>query len=233
MKSIIHFLIAGLLVTAISCQRTEEPVAPSNNSEDQFFNLKVGSNWVYKTYYNSDFTAPNNPYAYIGRIDSVSIVGTVTVQGLTFAKERTKITYPNSNMNGQVIYNYLRVNSKGHLVCYPTLENVTVTETGGHVLHPGKDFEYSYSSEVKMGPETVGNLFHKLEKNKTISVEGAQYGASPYEGKFTPVPAMPYLLPKTQEISYAGGLGKVREICHEIYGKGFLETRLISTNIIN
>lgn len=233
MKSIIHLLLAGLLVTAISCQRTDEPAAPSNNPEVQFFNLKVGSRWVYKTYSNSDFTAPNNSYFFTGRIDSVSIVGTVNVQGFTFAKERTKIIDPNSNMNGQVIYNYLRVNSKGHLVCYPTLENVTVTETGGHVRHPGKDFDYNYSSEVKTGPEVIGNLFYKLEKNKSISVEGAQYVASPYEGKFTPVPTQPNLLPKTQEISYTSGLGKVREICHQVSGKAFLETRLVSMNIMN
>ncbi|MBN8623153.1 MAG: hypothetical protein J0L47_08490 [Flavobacteriales bacterium] len=232
MKKIINFLLVGVLFSVISCQRTDDSITPPSEQKDNFFNLNVGNKWVYKTYANPDFTDPQSPYTYTGRIDSVSIVGNVTIQGLTFAKERTKIFYSGLNTNGSVIYHYLRVNSKGHLVSYPATDNVQVTETGGTVRHPGKDMSYNYSSEVIEGI-LLGHLFYKLAADKNILLDDVQYSVSPYEGKFTPLSTQTNLLPKTQEVSYKSGLGKVKDVCHAIYGKNFTETRLVSSHIVS
>lgn len=232
MKQSIKFLCLITSVLLISC-RTDESTTTENETEDNFFNINVGNQWVYKTYENPDFTNPQSTYTFSGRIDSVSIVENVTVQGLIFAKQKTKTTYPNSNLNGTTSYKYVRVNAKGHLVYYPVLDNIQVTETGGHVLHPGKDFTYTYNNPIIEGsPEPIGNVLYKLHTDADVTVEGATYRVSPYKGEFTPTSPNSGLIAKTQDISYKKGLGLVKEICHAVHGKNFLETRLVSSKII-
>lgn len=232
MKNSIKMMLLALSVLVISCRSTEEPIFQTEKTDD-FFNLKVGNKWVYKTYENNDFTNPQSPTNFTGRIDSVSIVGNVEIQGLTFAKQRTKIIHPNSYNNNAVTYRYLRVNTKGHLVYYPESDNMIVTETGGHVLHPGTDFQYTYTNPITEGNQSpIANVLYQLQNDTTINIDGSTYIVSPYRGEFTPTGTVPGLLKKTQDISYKKGLGLVKEICHTVYGRTYLETRLVSSVIV-
>lgn len=232
MKICFKILLLAFSVVMLSCRSSEESVPQQEETED-FFNLKVGNQWVYKTYENNDFTNPQSPTYFTGRVDSVSIVGNVEIQGFTFAKQRTKIIYPNSYINNSVTFRYLRVNSKGHLVSYPDTDNIVVTETGGHVMHPGKDFDYTFNNPVIDGqPDPIGNIFYQLDDETTVTVEGNNYTVLPYKGDFTPTVTMPGLIKKTQDISYKKGLGLVKEICHTVFGTKYLETRLVSSVLI-
>lgn len=214
----------------ISCRSTDEtPVQVQEPAP--FFNINVGNKWVYKTYENNDFTNPQSPTTFKGRIDSVSIVGTVNIAGLTFAKQRTKIIDPNSNLNNRENFRYLRVNSKGHLVYIYNLNDPNITETSGHVLHPGIDKTFTYSYDFMEMNQIMGNLFYQINSEKNVQIEGNSYLVTPYLGAFTPSSNQPNLIKKTQEISYKKGLGLVKEICHSLYGKNYLETRLVSATI--
>lgn len=233
MKLTLNLLLSIILLAAVSC-RTDELPTP-NVTEDPFFNLNVGNKWVYKTYRNPDFTNPQSSSTFTGRIDSISIVGKENIQGFTVAKERTKTHFPNSNLNGNVSYRYLRVNTKGHLVSYPASGNIDISETGGHVLHPGMDINYIYNNPIfDLGPGSpiIGNVLYQLQNESNIIVEGTSYTVFPYKGVFTPISTTTGLLPKTQDISYKKGLGLVKEICHAVYGNDYLETRLVSSKII-
>ena len=234
MKFTLKLLLITVLLAAVSC-RTEE-TQTLDLAEDPFFNLNVGNQWVYKTYNNPDFTNPQSVATFTGRVDSVSIVSTTNIQGFTLAKERTKTHFPNSNLNGNVSYRYLRVNTKGHLVSYPASGNIGISETGGHVLHPGMDVNYIYNNPIfDLGPGSpiIGNVLYQLQNEANIIVEGTSYTVFPYKGVFTPISTTTGLLPKTQDISYKKGLGLVKEICHAVYGLDYLETRLVSSKIVN
>lgn len=228
MKKSIPLFLAVLSLMIVSCRSSDDLLTEVPEGES-FFNLNFGNQWVYKTYDNPDFTNPQSVSTFSGRIDSVSIVGKVEVQGLTFAKERTKINWPNSNLNNQESFRYLRVNNKGHLVYLRTLDNIT--ETSGSVVHPGQDNTFTFSYDLTEMNQVVGNLFYKLGKEKNIEVNETQYAVLPYLGDFTPASTHPDLLKKTQEISYKKGLGLVKEICHSVYSKGYSESRLISYKI--
>lgn len=232
MKKSFTFLLVALSFLMISC-RSSDDAAPETPSQENFFNLNVGNKFVYKTYNNPDFTNPQAVSTFTGRIDSVSIVGKVDVQGFSFAKERMKTSWPNSNMNNQESFRYLRVNSKGHLVYLRNLDNIQITETSGFVIHPGEDYTYIYTYDYLEMGQVIGNLYYKLDKDKTIEVSGTQYSVSPYLGDFSPAASQPNLLKKTQEISYKKGIGLVKEICHVVHGKSYLETRLMSATIVN
>ena len=234
MKLTLNLLLITVLLAVVSC-RTEE-TQTLDLAEDPFFNLNVGNQWVYKTYNNPDFTNPQSVATFTGRVDSVSIVSTTNIQGFTVAKERTKTHFPNSNLNGNVSYRYLRVNTKGHLVSYPASGNIGISETGGHVLHPGMDINYIYNNPIfDLGPGSpiIGNVLYQLQNEANIIVEGTSYTVFPYKGVFTPISTTTGLLPKTQDISYKKGLGLVKEICHAVYGLDYLETRLVSSKIVN
>ncbi len=230
MKHLLKLLLIAFTFLLISCRSTDETPA-ATQPEDPFFNINVGNKWVYKTYEISDFTNPQSPSFFRGRIDSVSIVGNVNIAGLTFAKQRTKINWPNSNLNNSESFKYLRVNSKGHLVYIINLNDPNITETSGKVLHPGTDLNFTYTYDfIDMG-QIVGNLFYKLSTDKNIEIEGNSYLVKPYLGDFTPASNQPNLLKKTQDISYKKGVGLVREICHSVYGKSYIETRLVNATL--
>lgn len=232
MKYLPNFLLIALTLFLISCRSTDEnSIVDQNTPADTFFNINVGNKWVYKTYENGDFTNPQSPTTFTGRIDSVSIVGTVNISGLTFSKQRTKISWPLSNLNNQESFKYLRINSKGHLVYIFNPNDPNITETSGHVLHPGTDINFTYTYDFIDMDQILGNLFYKLSTDKNIEIEGNSYLVKPYLGDFTPASTQPNLLKKTQDISYKKGVGLVREICHSVYGKSYFETRLVSYTI--
>ena len=214
----------------ISCRSTDENTVITD-PDDQFFNINVGNKWVYKTYENQDFTNLQSPSLFRGRVDSVSIVGTVNIAGLTFAKQRTKISYPNSNMNNTENFRYIRVNSKGHLIYIYDPNDPNISETSGTVLHPGNDDKYTYSYDYMEGDQAILNLIYKLGTDKNIEVEGNSYSVKPYVADITPISNNPNLLKKTQDICYKKGVGLVREICHSVHGKSYIETRLVSYSL--
>lgn len=230
MKNFLQMMLFASFILLTSCRSSDE-MLPETPVKQDFFNLNVGNKWVYKTYENYDFTNPQVQYTFTGRIDSVSIVSKVNVKGLTFAKERIKINWINSNQNNVEQFRYLRVNSKGHLIYLKNIDNPDLNETSGTVLHPGEDLSYFYSYDFTEMNEIIGNLYYKLSSEKEINMNGTTYKVSPYVGVFTPSSSHPDLLKKTQEISYKKGIGLIKEICHSVHGKSYLETRLESSNI--
>lgn len=232
MKHLPKILLIAFTFLLISCRSTDEnSIVDQNTPADTFFNINVGNKWVYKTYENGDFTNPQSPFVFRGRIDSVSIVGTVNIAGLTFAKQRTKIFFPNTNLNNQESFRYLRINAKGHLVYINNPNDPTITETSGLILHPGKDMEYRYSYDYTEGNQVIGTLFFKLGVDKNIEVEGNSYLVAPYLSEFIPAVNQPDLLKKNQEISYKKGVGLVKQVVHSVYSRSYFETRLISYTI--
>lgn len=220
-------LMSGFL---FSCSQNDD--ASSNTAENTpFFNLNVGSKWVYKKYENS----PDNPnqFAFSGIVDTVKIVGIETIQGLKFAKKSSKKVNINNGTVEAVTYSYVRINSLGHLIEITDktpIENLT--ETDGQVIHPIKDFNYVYDREVNDGNGHVfGTIEFKLYSAENIVVEGQNYNVLPYNGIFTPSLDHPELISKTVQYNYAPTIGLVRYVCHSVAGNYTWEERLVSYEI--
>lgn len=225
MKNLISkllFIVASVLL--FSCSKNDEVSLNSSNS--QFFNLNVGSKWVYKKFVNSN----SNPtqFTFSGVVDTVKIVSIENIQGYTFAKRSSKKVNINTGVVEETTYSYIRINNAGHLIEISN-NNSTLTETTGLVIHPINDFNYTYNREVNNGNEEIyGNLNFQLYNSLNINIEGINYNVLPYKGIFTPNTNHPELVSKTIEFDYAQNIGLVRYFCHAIYGNYTWEERLVS-----
>lgn len=210
----------------IACQSNEDDTSVVE-SNTEFFNLKVGNEWVYKTYDRTDYTSD---FKFNGTIDSLKVESMVTVNNLTYSKIRLKTNHTTGNPT--IGYIYRRVNSKGYLVSissYYINNNMTsqVTEANENVLHPGNDSAYK-STEPFL---PYGVISSKVEAEKMQQVEGHSFSVKPYNA--TLVPSAEYsnlnnLDKKITENEYALGVGKVRSYCHAIESSYNFEERLTS-----
>jgi hypothetical protein len=229
-----------ICVIVLSCTADEklvnnEPLPNSNvETKQPFFNLNVGSKWVYKKY-ETNHLNPNES-VFSGIVDTVKIVSIENIQGFKFAKKLSKKV----NINyGNVIsekYSYLRVNNLGHLVqiSYVDENSPALTETSGLVLHPGFDKNFTYNQEYlpyfsyeTNTYELTGNILYSVFDSLNIDVEGKNYLVSPFNGVFTPSANRPELVSKTIENDYAQGIGLVKLVCHWLQSNSFYEERLV------
>ncbi|NUY82579.1 hypothetical protein HUK80_16870 [Flavobacterium sp. MAH-1] len=218
MKKYVFGLAFWLAFVSVSCSSDDS----NSQTEDPFFNINVGSKWVYRNYYSWNDT----PQAFAeGALDTVAITGTQVVQGLTFAVKTVR-------QGGNTIRETLvRVNNQGHLVeIWPSDTLETVTETTGLVLHPGTDSNYSYTYPAILVSD-IGDIVNQLVPPATITVENNDYFAYFFQGTFTPNVEGPEFFTKTFGDHYAPGIGMIKSVNKAISGTGTYERRLISYDL--
>ncbi|MHA3787326.1 hypothetical protein ACX0HA_03880 [Flavobacterium hauense] len=198
MKKIGTVLALAFLV--MSCSNDDD------KNKEEFFNLKVGNQWVYKKYYVN-----NSGENYKGETDTVKIVGTEIIEG----KEYFKHTHTNDMFDDAS----LRVDGAGHLV-----------KSSGRVVHPGTDKGFTDSRPLNFNND-LGTINYALKDMVTVIVEGKSYDMFPYSGYFIPSPQ--YNLPEGESVidSYSKGIGFVIKKYRYISGTGFLEWKLVSHDL--
>ena len=145
MKTNLFALLAALFMLS-SCSRSEDDMSEQTNTETPFFNLKVGNEWVYKTYSRSDY---NSDFKFYGKVDSIKIVETVSLNNKTYAKVRhaeRNMNYPTVPNDQNTYYEYWRVNAKGHLVSLNSyyFNHGDTADNREAVQHAGRDYDYSF-----------------------------------------------------------------------------------------
>lgn len=210
------FALLAVFFMLTSCSRSEDGIN-EEATESPFFNLKVGNEWVYKTYDRQDFTSE---LKFNGKIDTLKIVEEVNLNNKKYAKVRHSYK-DNSNQN----YEYWRVNNKGHLVSLSSyyFNQGTSSDNLEIVKHTGKDFDYSYTDPAL---SNYGNITYKLYPETSITVNNQSYIVFPYNGHFTPNAQNPNLLPKVVEYNYKKGVGMIKSICHSVAGTYNFEEHL-------
>ena len=227
MKTKLFTLLAGLLLLT-SCSESQDDITEQTTTETSFFNLKIGNEWVYKTYDRQDFTSELKPN---GEVDSVKIVSTVTLNGKNYFKvENINRRPPNYSPNRTVSYNYWRVTDKGHLVSLSSyyFDQGNSSDAVELVKHSGKDFSYVYAD---ISLSQYGNIIYKLYPETTITLNNESYKVSPYNGQFTPNAQNPTLIPKVVEYNYKEGIGLVKSVCHSVSGTYNFEQHLESYSL--
>jgi len=191
--------------------------------QENFFNLKVGRNWVYKNYNGDSIQGMK----FSNTLDSVVLTDKFNFENKNYFKR--EIFYKNLNIGSWEwrSVNYIYINSKGHLITFAKdpRENNDQKE---HTIHPGLDKDFIHNDEVIFGGESYGTVVYKLEANRTISVEGTDYLSYPFVGRLQPNEKVPK--ERVTEYHYAKGVGMVKEVLAAIYGDATWERHLVSYN---
>jgi len=213
------FALVAVFSMLISCSRSEDIAIEQTTEEIPFFNLKVGNEWVYKTYDRQDSTTE---LKFNGKIDTLKIIQKVTLNNKEYSKVLHSYKY-NSNPN----YEYWRVNNKGHLVLLPSyyFDQGISTDNLEIVKHACTDYNYSYTDS---GFNNYGNITYKLYPKTTITMNNQTYNVSPYKGYFVPNAQNPNLLPKVVEFNYKENIGLIKSVCHSVEGTYNFEEHLVS-----
>lgn len=217
--NLLAVLAVSLFLT--SCSRSDDAIEETTQ-ETPFFNLKVGNEWVYKTYNRADYTSE---FKFSGKIDTLKIVDEVILNNKKYAKVRHSYK-DNPDLNQK--YEYWRVNDKGHLLSLNQDFFNLGNDSEEYVKHPGKDFSYSHKQDYNLDAGYMGTIIYKLYSNETITVENHSYTVSPYKGVFTPSNLNPMQLSKTVNSDYIENIGLVRYVNHAVTGTGNSEDRLVS-----
>lgn len=231
MKTNLFALLAALFMLS-SCSRSEDDMSEQTNTETPFFNLKVGNEWVYKTYDREDFTSQLKPN---GKVDSLKIVESVSLNNKTYAKVRhaeRNMNYPTVPNDQNTYYEYWRVNAKGHLVSLNSyyFNQGDTADSREAVKHAGRDYDYSFKD---LSFSEYGITIYKLYPQTNITVDGKSYNVSPYNGQFTPNSGHNYsdLFAKLVENNYKEGVGLVKSVCHSVRGTYNFEKHLVSYSL--
>lgn len=222
-KKFIQISILFIAILSTSCS-TEGDVNVTPTQED-FFNLNVGNTWVYKRY-NFELENPTT-YTFSGITDNVEIVENVSLNGVSFSKLKHTKTHSN-NSEQSIEFEYLRVNSSGHLIGFyaSQYDLETIDENSGQVYHPGTDFNFGITVEFP-----YGSLNYSLHPQENIIVENNNYLVLPFKGVFTP--SSSELESKTVESNYQSQIGLVKTVSHLVSGPYGWEDRLISYTIVD
>ncbi|HEX9981213.1 MAG TPA: hypothetical protein VGB50_11675 [Flavobacterium sp.] len=219
---ILLIVFAGVLSFA-SCDND------SPASEQEFFNLKVGSQWSYKQYSYMVDTQDN--YAYNGISDVIEVVDNISLNGIEFAKLKRIRTNENPGGSTSESFLYQRINEEGHLVGYDPLFGTPlpddlsqITETSGMMFHPGKDISYENSNSA-----VFGTLFTHVIEGLQIVIEGNTYAVNSLVIDFTPPDAT---APTRHSYSdYENKIGRVRSQYVPVSGSNVTEDRLVSFSL--
>jgi len=217
------FAILTISFFLVSCSRSEDPIEETTE-QTTFFNLKVGNEWVYKTFDRQDFTSE---LKFNGKIDTLKIVEEVNLNNKKYSKVRHSYK---ENLNQSQNYEYWRVTDKGHLVSLSSyyFNQGTSSDNLEIVKHAGKDFDYSYTDPSL---SNYGNITYKLYPQTTITMNSQVYNVSPYNGHFIPNAQNPNLISKVVEYNYKEGLGLVKSVCHSVAGTYNFEENLVSYSL--
>jgi hypothetical protein len=222
MKKLLYRISMALTaILIVSC--SNDSAAPQENS---FFNLNVGSQWVYKKY-NYDLNYPGE-YTFSDIIDSVKVEEIVNLNGLDFAKISHKTHFVSYPPHQSTFYTYQRVNEAGHLVGYdeargfPLPDDLsTVNENSGIVFHPGEDMAYHNTFILPWG-----TLFYHVLGEMNTTVEGNDFNVVRYTGEGTLTDATE--VTRTIYFDYAPQIGRVISQDVLVHGSYGSEQRLVS-----
>ena len=224
--NLLAVLAVSLFLT--SCSRSDDAIEETTQ-ETPFFNLKVGNEWVYKTYNRADYTSE---FKFNGEIDSVKIVGEASLNQRTYAKVKhiERNTYYPNNPNGNSYFEYWRVNEKGYLVSLSSayFDQGHTSDEYEYIKHAGKDYSLTFHDN---GYNEYGSLIYKLYPETTLTIDDKSYKVYPFKGQFIPNEQNPDLIPKIVERNYADGIGLVKHVSHSVRGTYNFEERLVSYNL--
>lgn len=218
MKNIFNsFFLLFVSVSFVSCSE-DESVTPQSES---FFNLNVGSQWVYKKY--DSYSNNSGVFVFQGVVDTVKIVDHITIGGLEYAIKTTKRVNINSNQIISEQSQYVRVNSLGHLVAIVNSNNEE------QVIHAGNDYDFVEVREQGI----FGTTEYKLYDQVIMNVEENTYTVVPFNGVFTPNEAFSDLESQTIEYNFQKGIGLVKFVCHSVSGSFTWEERLVDYELVD
>ncbi|SDE99407.1 hypothetical protein [Epilithonimonas hungarica] len=214
--------VLALSIFLLSCSRSEDTIEETTQ-ETPFFNLKVGNEWVYKTYDRQDFTSE---FKFNGQIDTVKIISQETLKN----KKYYKITHSNRTQFYSDYIEYWRVNNAGHLVYLSSVnfDQGNSSDVNEYIKHPGKDYSLTFPDN---GYNEYGSLIYKLYPETTLTIDDKSYKVYPFKGQFTPNEQNPDLIPKIVERNYTDGIGLVKHVSHSVRDTYNFEERLVSYNL--
>lgn len=201
-----------------------------SSADEDFFNINIGNEWVYKRYDNS----PANPdvLTFTGT-DSVKVQEIVTAEGISFSKLQHR-HFNASGLFSHVSYEFLRINDTGRLIGFDSPDGDIETSVEfpvagwGHVMHPGEDFSFTQNDNYPLN-ELIP-VFRYVTEQIDMTVEGNNYTVIPYKGDFiTPGETAT----KTVEFDYEAQTGLVRSVTYHLQSTNFYEMRLVSATIID
>ena len=215
----LFFVLVTITITSCSSNSDSEP-----EPLPAFFNLNIGNEWVYKEYRNCQEDL--STYTFSGKIDSVKVESTVTIEGLQFSKILHKIT------NYTPRFEYLRVDELGHLVGSNygvfLFEDPTTAAELNNVRHPGDDTSYQETTLHEWG-----TYFFSIYPNTNIEVEGNSYLVSPFVLEFTSPEGTLPVVTKSVETNYKRQIGLVKKTNAYAHSPFLWEDRLVSYHIVN
>jgi hypothetical protein len=209
MKRIIFSLAVLLVWQSCSSDDTQETVS-------NFYALTVGNSWVYKNYkYNPD----SGNYDDTGVIDSISIVGTETINEHTYFRFRRKTTGNETEItfcNPNGVYFELVRDSLGFLV----------TDNGSI-----KYINNNYEEHLKRSHSWGDEIFELQEANVQINAEAGNFECLDVL-HFVRLPDNT-IAPGSNNYYYADGIGQVMETNSSVANPIHDVERRLDTYIIN
>lgn len=191
-----------LVIALSSCSNDDD------KNKEEFFNLKVGNEWVYKRY---DVDNQGIESTYEGyNIDTVKVVGKEIIDG----NEYFKLTHSNYLFDDEEL---LRVDENGYLV-----------SSDGYVVHPGIDKDYNEVRDVLNGN---GVINYTLKEVTSIAVENKNYEVYPFSGYYTPNPGNLGTEGVAAIEAYSKGVGLVIRRYKYLAGMAYFEYRLVSYDL--
>lgn len=180
-------IIIGLLS---SCTSDDESYSQSDNSN--FYALTVGNQWVYKNY---GYNLNTQEYDDTGIVDSVSIIGTESINSKLYYKFRI---LTNGNEEGNTLYN---LNGERFELLRDSL---------GYLVYDDGTIKYTKSdfSSRLLASNDWGNIYEQLiAMDHEITVEAGTFNSS-YTQRFV-IMADGEQAPGMDHIYYANGFGLI------------------------
>jgi hypothetical protein len=140
----------------ISCSESDN----FKSSESNFYALKKGNSWVYKSF---RLNSETDEYDYIGVIDSISVIGKEEILGETYFKVRTMTIGNESNI--------AFCNSNGERFELLREEQGNLIDDKGAIIFTNNNFE-----ELLLWDRGLHRIYEKLNLEKSkISVEAGVF----------------------------------------------------------
>lgn len=212
MKRIFFYLCFSVLFFA--CTTSDDAQTPPPTSAN-FYALTIGNTWVYKNY---KYNINTQGYEDTGVIDSVSIVGTETIEGNTYYKFRTLTT----GNEDQITF------------CNPNGEHFEyVREENGYLLKDNGRIKFVNNHYEPILADSDSNFNYYLMLNEVTTTMQTQ------AGNFECANMQSYVLnedqaqlPGTNTYLYADGIGLIYDTTSFVSQSNHsIERRLVSYDV--
>ena len=190
------FLFLCIIALNFSCSSDDNNTQqPEQQIEPNFYALTVGNSWVYKNY---KYNPQTGDYDDTGIIDSVSIVGTETIDGETYFKFKTETT----GNDAEILY----FNANGEQFEFRReLSGNLINETGD-IVYTNNNYEERLVSE-----SSWGNIFDKLTENiQTVNVVAGSFNCLDME-RYAKSLDNTETFPALDHFYYSDGIGLISD----------------------